>query len=125
MFSYVRISSGGGTAPNAELHSESELLSHLGEALLGNAPVPWNRLTDHENIRKFISETIPDLEQLKDISKGSEFTIPGRIKHKPRFNTPTGKAKLAVLEAPDARPESGKFNLMTFRSEGQFNTIVL
>ena len=124
MFSYVRVSSGGGTSPNVEMHSESQLLSHLGEALLGNTPVPWNRLTDHDNIRKFISETIPDLEQIKDISKGREFTIPGRIKHKPNFNTPTGKAKLAVLEAPDARPESGKFNLMTFRSEGQFNTIV-
>ena len=124
MFSYVRISSGGATSPNIELHSESQLLSHLGEALLGNDPVPWNKLTDHDNIRNFISETIPDLEQIKDISKGGEFTIPGRIKHKPRFNTPTGKAKLAVLKAPDARPESGKFNLMTFRSEGQFNTIV-
>jgi len=124
MFSFVRVSSGGAASPNVELHSESQLLSHLGEALLGNTPVPWNKLTDHDNIRKFISETIPDLEQLKDISKGSEFTIPGRIKHKPIFNTPTGKAKLAVLEAPDARPESGKFNLMTFRSEGQFNTIV-
>jgi len=124
MFSFVRLSAGGSSPPDAALHSESELLSHFGEALLGNTPVPWNRLTDHDNIRKFISETIPDLEQLKDISTGSEFTIPGRIKHKPNFNTQTGKAKLAVLEAPDARPEKGKFNLTTFRSEGQFNTIV-
>ena len=124
MFSFVRLSSGGSAPPDEEIRSESQILSHLGEALLGNAPVPWNRLTDHDNIRKFISETIPDLERLKDISNGSEFTIPGRIKHQPRFNTPTGKAKLAVLEPPDARPERGKFNLMTFRSEGQFNTIV-
>ena len=124
MFSFVRISSGGSAPPDAELHSESEILAFVGEELLGNKPVPWGSFTQHEKIRKFISETIPDLEQLKDISKGSEFTIPGRIKHKPRFNTPSGRAKLAVLEAPDARPENGKFNLMTFRSEGQFNTIV-
>lgn len=124
MFSYVRLSSGRANPPDRELLSESEIITHAGEKLFGNDPIPWNSLRDHENIRRFISKTIPDLNKLDKISAGNEFTIPGRIKHKPLFNTPTGKAKLAVVVPHDPRPESGKFNLMTFRSEGQFNTIV-
>ena len=124
MFSFVRLSSGGGTAPDKEIPSESEIISYAGRELLGNDPGPWNSLNDHEKIRNFISRTIPDLEKISKISSGNEFTIPGRVKHKPKFNTPSGKAKLIVVLPPDSRPKKDRFNLMTFRSEGQFNTIV-
>lgn len=52
------------------------------------------------------------------------FNILGRIKYEPVFNTPNQKANLFVGAAPDARPENGTYNLLTFRSEGQFNNIV-
>jgi len=40
------------------------------------------------------------------------------------FNTENKKANLAIFTIPDVWPNDGEFNLMTFRSEGQFNTIV-
>lgn len=124
MFSYVRLSTGGGIPPDVEIPSESEIIAHAGKELLGNDPVPWDSLKNHEEIRSFISRTIPDLEKINEISSGKEFTIPGRVKHTPKFNTPSGRAKLAVVPVPDSRPKNDRFNLMTFRSEGQFNTIV-
>ena len=124
MFSFVRLSSGGGIPPDKEIPSESEIITYAGKEILGNEPVPWDSLIDHEKIRSFISRTIPDLSKINDISSGNEFTIPGRVKHEPKFNTPSGKANLAVIIPPDSRPGNDRFNLMTFRSEGQFNTIV-
>ena len=64
------------------------------------------------------------MQSIAQLDSGKEFTIPGRIKHKPEFNTANRKANLVVLEAPDSRPQENRFNLMTMRSEGQFNTII-
>ncbi|MFQ5709512.1 MAG: FdhF/YdeP family oxidoreductase, partial [bacterium] len=124
MFNYVRLSKGGLRAPADELPTESEILVHIGKHLLGENPVPWSRLGGHQEIRQFIARTVPNLHPMAELDNGKEFTIPGRIKHEPKFNTASGKANLAVLAAPDARPGHGQFNLMTLRSEGQFNTII-
>ncbi|MHA2504242.1 MAG: FdhF/YdeP family oxidoreductase, partial [Candidatus Kariarchaeaceae archaeon] len=125
MFNYVRMSVGGFDAPHPLLPSEVELFTHVAQRLYGNEPVPWKDFEDHNVIRDFISRTIPYLSPLKDLTpKSGEFTIPGRIKHTPEFDTDTGKGKLFVGSPPDGRPEEGTYNLMTFRSEGQFNTIV-
>ena len=61
---------------------------------------------------------------MAELDRGKEFTISGRTKHTPDFNTENGKANLLVVDPPDTRPPDGQFNLMTFRSEGQFNTII-
>lgn len=124
MFNYVRLSRGGRPAPTEALPSESEILAEIGETFFGDGAVPWAQLRDHGQIRQFIARTVPNLHPMEQLDKGQEFTIPGRIKHAPNFNTENGRANLAVLEAPDARPRPGQFNLMTLRSEGQFNTIV-
>ena len=50
-----------------------------------------------------------------------EFSIPGRALDTPIFPTPDGKATLHVHDLPDA-PDG--LQLMTIRSEGQFNTVV-
>jgi molybdopterin-dependent oxidoreductase alpha subunit len=124
MFNYVRLSRGGQPGPAPELRSESEVLAYAGEKLLGDQPVAWSRLRDHEKIRELISDNVPWLAPISELGKGKEFTIPGRILHQPKFKTENGRANLAILEAVDARPRNGFLNLMTLRSEGQFNTIV-
>jgi molybdopterin-dependent oxidoreductase alpha subunit len=124
MFNFVRLSLGGETAPTDSLPSETAVFAQIGKELFGSSPVPWERLHRHSEIRKFISETVPNMQPIAKIENGKDFTIPGRIYHQPKFNTENGKANLAILEAPDARPQINTFNLTTFRSEGQFNTIV-
>lgn len=124
MFNYVRLSTGGSDAPADTLPAESEIFSWLGEQLFGNDPVAWSKLNDHHHVRQLIADNVPSLEPMSKLDQGAEFTIPGRIKHKPKFNTENKKANLAIVQAVDARPEDNGFNLTTMRSEGQFNTIV-
>lgn len=124
MFNYVRLSKGGEPAPADALPAESEIFGHVARALLSDGPVPWQELASHQQIRQFIARTVPNMQPLAELDQGKEFTIPGRIRHTPHFNTENGKANLAVLDTPDTRPPAGGFNLMTLRSEGQFNTIV-
>lgn len=124
MFNYVRLSAGGFEAPSADLPAESELFVHFGKELFGDAPLPWSQLGEHRKVRELIAETVPNMQPLAQLDGGNEFTIPGRIKHTPEFDTENGRANLAILAAPDARPQDSYFNLMTMRSEGQFNTII-
>ncbi|RMD93149.1 MAG: histidine kinase, partial [Calditrichaeota bacterium] len=123
MFNFVRLSLGGNPPPHASLPSETAIFARVGKELLGDQPVPWSKLHDHREIRNFIAQTVPNMHPAAKLEK-EEFTIPGRIFHQPRFNTENGKANLAILSPPDARPAANAFNLTTFRSEGQFNTII-
>jgi anaerobic selenocysteine-containing dehydrogenase len=50
-----------------------------------------------------------------------EFSIPGRALAAPKFPTADGKATLFVHDLP---PAPTTLQLMTIRSEGQFNTVV-
>ena len=124
MFNFVRLSAGGQKPPADDLPSESEIFVNIGKVLFGENPIPWSKLRDHHEIRKFIAQTVPQMDAIEQLDSGKEFTIRGRIKHTPNFNTKNKKANLAIFSVPDARPKGGEFNLMTFRSEGQFNTIV-
>jgi len=124
MFNFVRLSAGGQKPPADDLPSESEIFVHVGKELFGENPIAWSKLRDHHEIRKFIAQTVPKMDVIEQLDSGKEFTIRGRIKHTPNFNTENKKANLAIFSVPDARPKGGEFNLMTFRSEGQFNTIV-
>ncbi len=124
MFNFVRLSRGGEKAPADEMPAESEILIRVGRSLLPDSPVAWSAFSAHEKIRETISRAVPGLQAIVGLEKNTEFTIPDRIRHTPEFATKSGKANLAVLTAVDARPAAGEFNLMTLRSEGQFNTIV-
>src|SRR6185503_14642779 len=51
--------------------------------------------------------------------------VPGRVLHEPTFSTPNGKAVFCANPLPTlAARKTGQFQLMTIRSEGQFNTVV-
>jgi anaerobic selenocysteine-containing dehydrogenase len=127
MFSYVRLSDGGtprhaateDTGPRAEV----AIIADLARRVLGEeGPVDWRAMAHTSTIRQAIAKIVPGLEQIADIDRTKkEFAIPGRALDTPSFPTADGKAHLVVHDLPPA-PEG--LQLMTIRSEGQFNTVV-
>jgi molybdopterin-dependent oxidoreductase alpha subunit len=122
MFSYIRLSDGGQprhVGPRAEV----EIIADLARRVLGDSgPVDWRGMAHTSTIRQTIAKIVPGLEQIADIDRTKkEFSIPGRSLDKPSFPTEDGRARLFVHDLPDA-PTT--LQLMTIRSEGQFNTVV-
>ena len=122
MFSYIRLSDGGQprhVGPRAEV----EIIADLARRVLGDAgPIDWRGMAHTSTIRQTIAKIVPGLEQIADIDRTKkEFSIPGRSLDKPSFPTEDGRARLFVHDLPDA-PTT--LQLMTIRSEGQFNTVV-
>ncbi|GJL78423.1 MAG: formate dehydrogenase [Nitrospinaceae bacterium] len=127
MFSYVRMSDGGDPR-HLGPRSEVSVIAEIAARVLDQHPIPWNELRQHENIRKLIGTVIPGFEKMQEIdATRKEFHINGRILHSPNFPTETGKARFQICALPNiSHTDRGKnsFQLMTVRSEGQFNTVV-
>jgi anaerobic selenocysteine-containing dehydrogenase len=125
MFSYVRLSEGGGAAASTEMRSEVEILAALAKAVLPAEPFDWGRMADHAAIRSAIAEVVPGYREIGDIDRTrAEFHVAGRAFHEPRFATSDGRARMRPTPVPAFAPAAGEFRLMTLRSEGQFNTVV-
>jgi molybdopterin-dependent oxidoreductase alpha subunit len=127
MFSYVRLSDGGrprhvsaaGEGPRAEVAIVAELAARV---LGSGGPVDWRAMSHTSTIRAAIAAIVPGLEQIAEIDRTKkEFSIPGRALDEPAFPTPDGRATLFVHDLP---PVPRGLQLMTIRSEGQFNTVV-
>ena len=126
MFSFVRLSDGG-INRHQSLKSEVEVISEIASRVLGNDKLfNWGELEDHNSIRKIISRIIPGYEPIKNIGiTKDEFHIPGRILHNPSFPTESGKAKFIYHSIPNLNPlKKDELQLLSVRSEGQFNTVV-
>jgi molybdopterin-dependent oxidoreductase alpha subunit len=126
MFSFVRLSDGG-INRHQSLKSEVEVISEIASRVLGNDKLfNWGELEDHNSIRKIISRIIPGYEPIKNIGiTKDEFHIPGRILHTPTFPTESGKAKFIYHSIPNLNPlKKDELQLLSVRSEGQFNTVV-
>lgn len=123
MFNFVRFSDGGEPNVKGQMRSESEVICELANLVLGSEPVDWNRLRSHEEVRKLIAQAIPGWSEIAEVeATGREFTIGGRVFHKPEFPTASGKAVMHRTPLPHF--DSDMLRLVTLRSEGQFNTVV-
>jgi molybdopterin-dependent oxidoreductase alpha subunit len=122
MFSYVRLSDGG-TPRHVGPRSEVEIVADMAVRVLGEqGPVDWRGMAHTTTIRDTIGKIVPGLEAIATIDRTKkEFSIPGRALDTPAFPTEDGRAHLFVHDLPPA-PEG--LQLMTIRSEGQFNTVV-
>ncbi len=128
MFSYVRLSDGG-TPRHVGPRSEVEIIADMACRVLGPTTkggagdaIDWREMAHTSTIRKAIARIVPGMEQVAEIDRTkTEFSIPGRAIDSPTFPTEDGKATLFTHELPD--PPDG-IQLMTIRSEGQFNTVV-
>jgi molybdopterin-dependent oxidoreductase alpha subunit len=128
MFSYIRLSDGG-KPRHVGPRSEVEIIADMALRVCGDAPsaggtspVNWREMSHTSTIRQAIAKIVPGLEEIAAIDRTKkEFSIPGRAIDKPSFSTADGKAHLFVHDLP-AVPDG--MQLMTIRSEGQFNTVV-
>jgi molybdopterin-dependent oxidoreductase alpha subunit len=126
MFNFVRLSNGGIKRHN-NLRSEVEVIGEIGSRVLGDDSLfNWSKLKNHESIRDLISRIIPGFESIGTIGKTKkEFHISGRILHSPIFPTDSGKAKFFYQIIPESiQLKTNEFQLISVRSEGQFNTVV-
>lgn len=125
MFNYVRLSDGG-TSRHSGPRGEVGIIADLGQRLMGDRhaeKVDWRTLGDADAVRAWIARLIPGMEAAKDVGQTKkEFTIPGRVLHAGRFPTPSGRARFFAHALP--AKSTAAFQLMTVRSEGQFNTVV-
>jgi len=126
MFSFVRLSDGGITG-HQNLRSEVEVIGEVARCVLGNDNLfHWGELQNHNSIRNLIARIIPGFESMANMGETKkEFHIPGRILHDPSFPTASGKAKFIYHSIPNLkRLKENEFQLISVRSEGQFNTVV-
>ena len=126
MFNYVRISDGGSRLVEGEMRSEVDIIASLAERILPEGLFDWRRLRSHDALRKMIADAVPGygaIAQVDPEGGDQEFQIAGRTFHGPHFATADGKARFHPVAVP--RPQNAEvFQLMTLRSEGQFNTVV-
>lgn len=124
MFSFVRLSDGGINRLD-NVKPEVDILAQLGEALPNGAC--FSRLKDHPTLRKTMAAVVAELNALATIDQTKEeFHIPGRHLNHPPFATANGRARFCIpcVESGTGEESTRAFQLMTARSEGQFNTIV-
>ena len=129
MFNFVRVSDGGPSrheGPRGEVDLVCELGERvLGERVVGNAPLDWTAMRDHDAVRGLIADVVPGYGPIADAGRERrEFTIDGRIFHDPTFPTESGRARFQVVDLPTMELGPDELLLMTVRSEGQFNTVV-
>lgn len=125
MFSYVRISDGG-PARFEGPRAETDVIAEVAHRVLGAEPLDWIALKDHDAIRALLARLLPKMGDVAEVGQTKrEFQIPGRVLREPRFNTPTGRARLWPHPIPPVPTlQDNELLLMTVRSEGQFNTVV-
>src|SRR5690554_3486683 len=124
MFNYVRLSDGG-IKRLSNVRSEVTILADLGARLLPEGPVDFAAFKQHNHVREAIAATVPGMAALADIdSSKQEFTIGGRLLHRPVFNTPSKKAAFKIHAVSGEPNASYPYTLASIRSEGQFNSII-
>ena len=125
MFNFVRMSDGG-IQRIANARSEVSILADLADAVLGSTVLDFQTFKSHATIRKAIAAIIPGMQELADIDVArKEFHIKNRLMHTPNFNRPDGKASFVTHPTCEQKNnEEFPFQLMSVRSEGQFNSII-
>ena len=124
MFNFVRLSDGGASR-HVGPKSEVEVVSKVAEMVCGTEAIDWRTLRSHRYIRQMIGDIVPGLEPLGEIGRDrKEFTIDGRIHHKPQFQTPSGRAQFKVHPVVQKNIPMGSFRLSSVRSEGQFFSVI-
>jgi molybdopterin-dependent oxidoreductase alpha subunit len=126
MFNYVRLSDGGINRLD-NVKPEVEILCELARRLIPSDTFDFEEFKKHDTIRKAIARIVPGMAALADIGIAKqEFHVQQRLLHKPTFKTETGKARFTTHAWRDHQHNDAQypFQLMSVRSEGQFNSII-
>jgi molybdopterin-dependent oxidoreductase alpha subunit len=121
----VHASRGTLTPASEQLRSEVRIVCELAERVLGDrVPVPWRAWReDYDLIRDAIERAIPGFEDF-NARRDAGFTLPHPPRDERRFDTPTGRARLAVNELEVLEVPDGHLLLQTIRSHDQYNTTI-
>lgn len=125
MFNYVRLSDGGSPRHQGP-RSEVVVIADIAGRVVGDgSPIDWQGMRQHATIRAAISKIVPGYEKMSamDVTH-NEFQVGGRTLHAPRFPSANGKAHFRPPSIPARCLAPNELQLMTIRSEGQFNTVV-
>jgi adenylate cyclase class 2 len=72
--------------------SEVEIVASLAARVLPSGPIDWERWKNHRTLRAEMARVVPGYQALDAIDATKrEFTLEGRIRHTPRFDTPDGR----------------------------------
>ncbi|MEM7217017.1 MAG: FdhF/YdeP family oxidoreductase [Pseudomonadota bacterium] len=129
MFNYVRLSDGGIDRID-NLRSEVDIIASIGERAFDRRALKqsFESFQRHDTIREAIAQTIPGMDQLKEIGVAKrEFYVRQRLMHRPEFKTPNRRAQFIApreLLVESRQPEDYPYVLASIRSEGQFNSII-
>ena len=124
MFNYVRMSNGG-IERFDRLPSETDIVCDIAEGIVEKQRFDFSEFRHHESIRKAIANIVPGFEKMHDIDANKEeFQIRDRTFHSPEFATDDKRAQFPVVSLPSLVREDHQYQMMSLRSEGQFNTIV-
>ena len=125
MFSFVRLSDGGPARHDGPRSEVAVIAEVAGRVLGAGGPIDWSAIKRHQTIRQAIDAVVPGYEKIAAIDETKqEFHVEGRTIHTLEFPTPTGRAAFKVTPLPKLERTSATLQLMTIRSEGQFNTVV-
>lgn len=126
MFNYVRLSDGG-IQRLTNVKPEVEILCELASRIVPSSKLNFEAFKTHDTIREAIARTVTGMEDLRDIGIAKkEFHVRQRLLHKPQFKTTSGKANFISHQWKNRKKTNAQypFQLMTVRSEGQFNSII-
>ncbi|WP_239100645.1 FdhF/YdeP family oxidoreductase [Phycicoccus sp. CSK15P-2] len=128
--SEVHLSVGRNEPASEHLRGEPWIICRIAEATLGTAPegsdLDWAVMAeDYSRIRHHIGNVVPGCDAYDaKVQRPGGFTLPHPPRDTRTFDTPSGRAQIAVnpievLEAPE-----GHLLLQTLRSHDQFNTTI-
>jgi molybdopterin-dependent oxidoreductase alpha subunit len=126
MFNYVRLSDGG-IKRLSNVKPEVEILCDLASRIVPSSTLDFEVFKTHDTIRQAIARIVPGMEALGNIGIAKkEFHVRQRLLHRPEFKTATGKAMFVRHQWKNRKHTSAQFpfQLMSVRSEGQFNSII-
>ena len=126
MFNYVRLSDGGIRRLN-NVKPEVEILCEIASRLVPLGVLDFEVFKTHDTIRQAIAKIVPGMEAIGDIGIAKrEFHVQQRLMHAPNFKTASGKAKFVSHQWRNRTRSNAQypFQLMSTRSEGQFNSII-
>ncbi|MGO9427536.1 FdhF/YdeP family oxidoreductase [Rhodoblastus sp.] len=129
-FSHIHGSIGRRAPASEHLRSELAIVAGMAKATLPERPSwRWDEWTgDYALVRELIAQTYPD--KFHDFSQrmfqpGGFYR--GNPAHEREWKTQSGKAEFTtptVMMASDIEDAPGRFNLITMRSNDQFNTTI-
>ncbi|QIM22503.1 FdhF/YdeP family oxidoreductase [Phycicoccus sp. HDW14] len=128
--SSVHLSVGRNEPASAHLHGEPWIVCRIAEATLGSGPegsrIDWARMAeDYTAIRGHIGNVVPGCDAYDaKVQRPGGFVLPHPPRDTRTFETPSGRAEIAVNPIEVLEVPEGHLLLQTLRSHDQFNTTI-